>query len=234
MSFGTFEANLSDAGLCDYLLQDLDDDPGALYNTGECARAATTTAKEATRRRRRPRAAPKPPPAKKPRKADSAPRERRPRPRSTEEEIGTASWPGERDCGRSLFESLQQQVTEVERENALLKELVRTTPALQPTPRKCWLLVRLPYQLWSRRTEGRPRTAECVRFHAHANAPVRPALLLHHGPLVRRRYPHQALRVQVLPGYHWLYDRRGHVDEPPIPARAGGGPESRAGAEQGD
>ena len=33
MSFGTFEANLSDAGLCDYLLQDLDDDPGALYNT---------------------------------------------------------------------------------------------------------------------------------------------------------------------------------------------------------
>ena len=33
MSFGTFEANLSDAGLCDYLLQDVDDDPGSLYNT---------------------------------------------------------------------------------------------------------------------------------------------------------------------------------------------------------
>ena len=33
MSFGTFEANLSDAGLCDYLLQDLDDDPCLLYTS---------------------------------------------------------------------------------------------------------------------------------------------------------------------------------------------------------
>ena len=131
MSFGTFEANLSDAGLCDYLLQDLDDDPGALYNT------VSASSSDHDRQRGHsppapPAPAPKPPPAKKPRKADSAPARAK-----TQAQIDRR-----RDRNRILarrtrlrkkffFESLQQQVTEVERENALLKELVRTTPALQ-------------------------------------------------------------------------------------------------------
>jgi len=112
-------------------MQDLDDDPGALYNT-----VSASSSDHDSQRGHSPPAppapAPKPPPAKKPRKADSAPARAK-----TQAQIDRR-----RDRNRILarrtrlrkkffFESLQQQVTEVERENALLKELVRTTPALQ-------------------------------------------------------------------------------------------------------
>ena len=94
----TFEANLSDAGLCDYLLQDLDDDPGALYNTVRVVeRPRQSTGLPAAGG---PAPAPKPPPAKTEEGRLRA-GERRPRPRSIAEGIGTASWREERDCGRS-------------------------------------------------------------------------------------------------------------------------------------
>lgn len=128
MSFGTFEANLSDAGLCDYLLHDLDDDADGLYATVSASGSERGSSPPAP-------VQPKPkkePPAKKQKVKDSAPARAK-----TQAQIDRR-----RDRNRILarrtrlrkkffFESLQQQVTEVERENQLLKELVRSTPALQ-------------------------------------------------------------------------------------------------------
>lgn len=136
MSFGFGETPMTDGMLSDYLLNDLEDDPaGDLYatvsasgsehgdrgksppKTGDGSSADGSTEAPAGKRRKA---------------ADggASPRAK------TQAQIDRR-----RDRNRILarrtrlrkkffFESLQQQVNEVERENALLKELVRTTPAL--------------------------------------------------------------------------------------------------------
>mmetsp|Transcript_22235 Transcript_22235/g.66755 ORF Transcript_22235/g.66755 Transcript_22235/m.66755 type:complete len:314 (+) Transcript_22235:198-1139(+) len=134
MSFG-FETPMTDGMLTDYLLNDLEDDPaGDLYAT-----VSASGSEHGDRGKSPPKGddasggSAEPAPAAKRRKAADGPASPRAK---TQAQIDRR-----RDRNRILarrtrlrkkffFESLQQQVNEVERENALLKELVRTTPAL--------------------------------------------------------------------------------------------------------
>ena len=167
MSFAPSDNFISDAGLCDYLLNDLDDDPDstdAIYaavsattseHSGEGGGASSSGMGAHFGSAGGGRGAPKvddfglsddeggggsgmsggggEPSGKRQRKGagDSGPARAK-----TQAQIDRR-----RDRNRILarrtrlrkkffFESLQQQVNEVERENALLKELVRTNPAL--------------------------------------------------------------------------------------------------------
>mmetsp|Transcript_3328 Transcript_3328/g.10279 ORF Transcript_3328/g.10279 Transcript_3328/m.10279 type:complete len:313 (-) Transcript_3328:62-1000(-) len=136
MSFGTLETGLSDVGLCDYLLHELDEDPdGSIYATVSVSDGDSGSRDRSGSRGNSPPtdvAPPEPAPKRRKGAADSAPARAK-----TQAQIDRR-----RDRNRILarrtrlrkkffFESLQQQVTEVERENQLLRELVRTTPALQ-------------------------------------------------------------------------------------------------------